>query len=67
PRRWGDTFLLGTAMAAPVPQTISINFGGRPRGWSGTAQERVNPNIPTVAVKARAIAKFTGDATRLAA
>src|SRR3546814_15786652 len=21
PRRWGDTFLLGTAIAAPVPQT----------------------------------------------
>jgi len=51
-------------MAAPVPQTITINFGGRPRGWSGTLQERVNPKIPTVTVKARVIAKFTGDATR---
>ena len=48
-------------MAAPFPQTNSINFGGRPRGRSGTPQERVNPNIPTMAVKA------TVGATELAA
>lgn len=34
-------------MAAPVPQTISYNFDGRPRGQSAIAQERAIAENPT--------------------